>query len=127
MYEELIKRLQIVAQWADKGLSIPPLLLLEAADVIKELSAIVMHNKEFLEQYGGETGIKNLQEYASKYWDLLKNAPRWIPVTELLPEESKGLNWGEEPTLRFTSAWCCDVNTGTIEVRNRLQGEKDRD
>lgn len=72
MYEELIKHLQIVAQWADKGLSIPPLLLLEAADVIKELSAIVMHNKEFLEQYGGETGIKNLQEYASKYWDLLK-------------------------------------------------------
>ena len=56
--------------------------------------------------------------------ELEKSIPRWIPVTERLPEESEGLNWGEEPTLRFTSVWCCDVNTGTIEVRNRLQGKK---
>lgn len=49
---------------------------------------------------------------------------RWIPVAELLPEESEGLRWCEELTLRFTSVWCCDVNTGTIEVRNRLQGKK---
>jgi hypothetical protein len=53
----------------------------EAADAIEELSGLVDH-------YGGETGIKNLQEYASKYWDLLKNAPHWIPVTERLPEEA---------------------------------------
>ena len=39
MYEDLVKRLKIVAKWADKGLSIPPLLLLEAADVIEGLSA----------------------------------------------------------------------------------------
>lgn len=38
MYEELVKRLQIAAQWADKGLRIPPSLCLEAANVIDELS-----------------------------------------------------------------------------------------
>lgn len=42
--------------------------------------------------YGGVTEIKNLQEYANKYWDLLKNAPRWIPVTQRLPE----CEWGAE-------------------------------
>ena len=114
MYEELIQRLRSYNGWAlNKTLD----ELDEAADAIEELSGLLSH-------YGGETGIKNLQEYANKYWDLLKNAPRWIPVTELLPEESEGLDWGEEPTLRFTSVWCCDVNTGTIGVRNRLKGKK---
>lgn len=49
--------------------------------------------------------------------------PRWIPVTERLPEESKGMDWHEEMMIRFTSVWCCDVKTGTIEVRNRFQGK----
>ena len=39
--------------------------LSEAANVIEELSSLVDH-------YGGETGLKNLREYASKYWDLVK-------------------------------------------------------
>lgn len=50
--------------------------------------------------------------------------PKWISVEERLPEESEGLNWHEDKTIRFTSVWCCDVNTGTIAVRNRLQGKK---
>lgn len=79
--------------------------------------------------------IEELQTYADLYEDLTEESqrvarkvidsyPKWIPVTELLPEESEGLDWGEEPTLRFTSVWCCDVNTGTIGVRNRLKGKK---
>lgn len=38
MYEELIKRLRNAAQWADKGLVIPPSICLEAADAIEVLS-----------------------------------------------------------------------------------------
>ena len=49
---------------------------------------------------------------------------KWISVEERLPEESEGLNWHEDKIIRFTSVWCCDVNTGTIAVRNRLQRKK---
>lgn len=49
--------------------------------------------------------------------------PRWIPVTELLPEESEGLDWHEEILIRFTSVWCYDAKTGTIGVRRRFQGK----
>ena len=48
---------------------------------------------------------------------------RWIPVTERLPEKSEGLNWHEDMMIRFTSVWCCDAKTGTLEVRNRFQGK----
>lgn len=68
--------------------------------------------------------IDGLLEIEKRYYDLLEKMPRWIPVTELLHEESEGLRWREELTIRFTSVWCCDVNTGTIGVRNRLQGKK---
>ena len=67
---------------------------------------------------------QGMNEAADAIEELEKAAPRWIPVKELLPEESEGLRWCEELTLRFTSVWCCDVNTGTIGVRNRLQGKK---
>ena len=134
MYDELKERCRACSQgctypsecsYFDK----PPLrcmrqLLSEVADAIEKLSAEVLSDRAILKRYGGETGIKNLQEYANKYWDTLAKIPRWIPVTERLPEESEGLRWREELTLRFTSVWCCDVNTGTIEVRNRLQGKK---
>ena len=40
MYEELVKRLKIAAQWADKGLLITPSLCLEAADAIDKLVKI---------------------------------------------------------------------------------------
>ena len=63
MYEELVERLRSHNGWAlNKTLD-------EAADAIEGLSGLVGH-------YGGETGIKNLEEYASKYLDLLKNTPR---------------------------------------------------
>ena len=36
-YDGLIKRLQNAAMWADKGLAIPPSLVLQAADAIEKL------------------------------------------------------------------------------------------
>ena len=48
---------------------------------------------------------------------------RWIPVTERLPEESEGLDWHEDLMIRFTTVWCYNAKTGTLEVRNRLQGK----
>lgn len=50
-----------------------------------------------------------------------KQIPRWVSVTERLPEESEGLDWHEDLMIRFTSVWCCDAKTGTINVRNRFQ------
>ena len=50
--------------------------------------------------------------------------PRWVSVTERLPEDSEGLDWREEMMIRVTSVWCCDAKTGTIEVRNRFQHKK---
>ena len=46
MSEELVKRLRTAAQWADKGLCIPPSLCLEASDVIEKLSAYVRQIEE---------------------------------------------------------------------------------
>ena len=93
----------------------------------EELIMRLMEDKSWIEQGTTETEHEiadHLQKAADAIEELEKAAPRWIPVKELLPEESEGLRWGEELTLRFTSVWCCDVNTGSIEVRNRLQGKK---
>jgi len=38
MYEELVERLKIAADWAGKGFCITPSLYLEAADAIEELN-----------------------------------------------------------------------------------------
>lgn len=55
--------------------------------------------------------------------ELVRNADKfkWISVEERLPEESEGLNLHEDMMIHFVSVWCCDVNTGTISVRNRFQ------
>lgn len=83
MYEELIKTLSSCPD-AEYGcsnckyknaLSCREKLMNDAANVIEELSSLIDH-------YGGETGIRDLQEYASKYWDLLQNVSYWIPVKE---------------------------------------------
>ncbi len=49
------------------------------------------------------------------------NKPKWIPVTETLPEESEGLKWHEDMMIRFTSVWCCDAKNGIVGERYRLQ------
>jgi hypothetical protein len=86
MYEELIMRLLEDKSWIEQGTTETEHEIADhlqkAADAIEGLSGLV-------DRYGGETGIKNLEEYASKYWDLLKNAPRWISVKERLPKDGE--------------------------------------
>lgn len=107
MHDELVVRLRNKAGgleydgWVDTAA-----ILEEAADAIEELSRA---QEQWIEQ---ERKM------------LLKSIPRWIPVTERLPEESEGLDFHEDMMIRFTSVWCCDVNTGTINVRNRFQHKK---
>ena len=45
---------------------------LEAADALEKLSDIVNAQRRTLMAYGGETGIKQMKEYAEKYWALLR-------------------------------------------------------
>ena len=99
MYEELVAKLR------DHNACISIKTLDDAADAIEELQ-------------GQIDGWIDQERKA-----LIKSLPRWIPVTERLPEESEGLNWHEDMMIRFTSVWCCDAKTGTIEARNRLQGK----
>lgn len=88
MYEELVERLRTCGnsiscnkcKWSPDCCGTGEVLR-KAADAIEGLSGLVDH-------YGGETGIKSLEEYANKYWVLLKNASRWISETEPPREES---------------------------------------
>ena len=93
MYEELVKSLRQCAEASCAGckndlveIGCRGKLQIEAADAIEGLSSLVDH-------YGGETGIKNLEEYAKKYWDTLTKIPRWTPVTETLPKEENRTYW----------------------------------
>lgn len=120
MYENVAKRLRWLAfnfphtdepkDESDKICNCINLYCTEAAHAIEELQKAV-----------------NFHKFNSEFWEDKYNSladEKWIPVTEALPEESEGLNWHEDMTIRFTSVWCCDAKTGTIEVRNRLQGKK---
>lgn len=49
MYEELVKRLRLAAQWADKGLVISPSVCLEAADAIEEMQGKLFMMKKTAE------------------------------------------------------------------------------
>ena len=127
MNEELVKRLRRYVE-IERSEHHGAELEAEAADAIEELSKLVdaiPHVCECcigceVESGGCDNAFvlspKRAREYLSK--------PRWIPVTERLPEESEGLKFHEDMMIRFTSVWCCDVNTGTIEVRNRFQHKK---
>lgn len=73
MYEELVKTLMSCPDEEygcsrckyKNSLGCREKLMKEAGNIIEELSGLIDH-------YGGETGIKDLQEYASKYWDTLQ-------------------------------------------------------
>lgn len=87
MYEELVKSLRQCAEASCAGckndlveIGCRGKLQIEAADAIEGLSGLI-------DRYGGETGIKDLNEFAGKYWDTLAKIPRWIPVAERLPEK----------------------------------------
>lgn len=98
-----------------------PHLMDEAADAIEELVAMMRTDKEFLEQYGGETGIKNLNEFAGKYWDLLKNTPRWIPVKKHLPKTRESI-LGKKSS-KVIVAFRFDDGTQGTDTAHTLNGE----
>lgn len=122
MYEELVKSLQSCpdAEYGcsgckyKKSLGCREKLMAEAADAIEELSGLIG-------RYGGETGIKVLQEYANKYWDLLKNAPRWIPVTERLPKTRESI-LGKKSS-KVIVAFRFDDGTQGTDTAHTLNGE----
>ena len=68
MYDKLVKRLRNAAHWADKGLVIDPSVCFEAAYAIEELQG----------------KAKVLEKLADKWCEAV---PKWIPVTERLPED----------------------------------------
>lgn len=110
MYEELVKRLRSECALLYSAIKD----MRDAADAIDELKK-VLNTVHDAHNEGYDVG----------YWAGRRDyEPKWIPVTERLPEESEGLRWREDLMIRFTSVWCCDINTGIIEVRNRLQGIK---
>lgn len=78
VYEELVNRLRTLAKYTWYSATV-----LEAADAIEELSALV-------DRYGGETGIKNLQEYAGKYWDVIKQI-RQKETSAVSTDEEEGV------------------------------------
>lgn len=77
MYDELVKRLRNAAQWADKGLVITPSVCLEAADAIEKMS---------MRLHGDEAAIAGMKREIESMVVSGKK-PRWIPVSERLPEE----------------------------------------
>ena len=79
MYEELVARVRDRARRENEYYDHAGDVINEAADAIEDLSGLV-------DRYGGETGIKQMEEYVGKYWDALAKIPRWIPVTKHLPK-----------------------------------------
>lgn len=71
MYEELIKSLRKEAE--DTYHFIPKILCLQAADAIEELLGVIQRQKEMI----------NMKVYLPLY---IK--PKWIPVTDRLPEQN---------------------------------------
>lgn len=70
MYEELVKRLRYKAGWDESG------DLEKAADAIEKLSMRI---------HGDEAAIAGMKREIERM--VVADKPRWIPVTERLPEE----------------------------------------
>ena len=124
MYESIPNELRTMEAGSKRMEPYKRGLLHRAAKAIEELRKQI----EELELHYCRHAIHNEHDRGDdslcrKYGCEVNALPRWIPVTERLPEESEGLNLHEDMMIRFTSVWCCDAKTGTIEVRNRLQGK----
>lgn len=97
MYEDLIKKLRECNHFAvnkviDAMQDMNKCLDGVSADndslcqKIEDLNKEIEWYKSFLNQYGGETGIKNMAEINNDLWNVLR-AFRWISVKEQPPEE----------------------------------------
>ena len=109
MYDELIKRLRncTAEQNGEKT------LWCQAADAIEKLRGLCANQS------------KDCSEAVAKYLELLVKQPRWIPVTERLPEGEKDvLVWisvGETPIVAYdvdcynehAKRWVCFENNVT--------------
>ena len=76
MYEELVKSLRAQADYycCHMGINSPPaMMFIEAADAIEDLQAQLMFSND-----------------AAKA--IAEKVPKWIPVTERLPEENEAVN-----------------------------------
>lgn len=90
---------------------------------MKATTIVEAQHTEMYDERDKQTLMKMVKSLPLQIIPVKDEKPRWIPVTERLPEECEGLDWREEMMIRFTSVWCCDAKTGTLEVRNRYQGK----
>lgn len=74
MYEELVKRLRHDSE--------SRALMVDAADAIEELAKDLERSKEWESFWE-----KEASEALKRFQVAVANKPRWIPVTELLPED----------------------------------------
>lgn len=81
MYDELIKRLRHDAKAIFGYVNED---LLKAADAIEELQKDLERSKDFEAFWQHEA-----EEALKKFQVAISNKPRWIPVTERLPEDRK--------------------------------------
>ena len=76
MYDELVKELRYLDEYSKLIYSTPSGIFREAADAIEELQQQVEHYHGCMNEW-----FEAAQEYKAEM-------PRWIPVTERLPEDT---------------------------------------
>ena len=95
MYEELVKALRDMSEMGMKyGMAV--IKMREAADAIEKLCGLCASQS------------KDCSEAVAKYIELWAKQPRWIPVTERLPERRKETYWvctdtGHQCECRWTN------------------------
>jgi len=89
MYEQLVEDLRgyyrSYSACGDKKAKIAELLK-SAADAIEFQNQEIKTQRDILMRYGGETGIRQSEEFASKYWETLAKVPHWVGVEKKLPD-----------------------------------------
>ncbi len=100
MYEELVKRLR---DYEQSGLgAISPYEAGNIADAIEELNLIAESNRRSMEAWAAES---------ARAHDMM---PRWIPVTERLPQpyEDVNLQFSTNQAVGFWDGYCWGVYSG---------------
>ena len=86
MYEELIAKLRDHAEWYNEEIWAMPITIIadlsQAADAIEELSKGQKHLAEQVAKWQAEAVKGDCEAWLSE-----QDKPRWIPVTERLPEK----------------------------------------
>lgn len=113
MYDELIKWLRdhakLVEEYNASGKK-----FCEAADAIEELQKDLERSKDFEAFWQHEA-----EETLKKFQVAISNKPRWIPVTERLPEESGNYLIVDDGTIMeayYGKEWAGDNWTDPVEM-----------